>query len=277
VPNKFTMLFNFGGSGFSETWYSNDAVPTPIPPNSKWDQLYASRFALCNNSVTAIGYRISDPDNPRLTQSRVNPGLASFGDPPEPVQQAWLATVRGQANVGRRQFWMRGIADDWIQWSAASQSFTVVGPLKVAFDKFKALLLAGQWCIRTVQSLKAAGGGNPVNAISPNALGNAVTLSAAGAGIDKTKPIIVSGFKKGLGYLNGTYAALSGYQIPGNDVWIYGKSVSTTNATAYVGGGRVRQALYTYTPVADMNLEFPRERRTGRAFFVPRGRRAKRA
>lgn len=275
MPFKFTMLFNFQGSGFSETWYYPGAVGFPLPPVNPFRNLFNSRYALCSNATVAMGWRLSDVDNPRQTAVEVNTGLTPFTDPPDTPTNSWLAITRGVNNVGRRQFWLRCVPDSWIVWSAAAQQFQPVGDLRVAFDKFKALLQNQGWAIRTVKSLLAAGGGQAVATVAPGAGGATVKLGGAVGGLDPNKPMIVSGFRKPLGYLNGTYATFSGWLPSGADVLINGKSVSADAAATYTFTARTRKAEYTYTPIQDVTLEFARERRIGRAFFVPAGRRRK--
>lgn len=272
MPYKFTMLFNFGGSGFSETWYYNGGVTFPVPQNSVFDQVYQQRALMTGIGTSPEGWRLSDLSNPRSTYVRYYSKVAPIGKNPDPPSTAWLADVRGVNGIGRRQLWLRCVPDEWVEYDSVTGRFTPVGPLVGALQAFTSLLTTPPWSIRTVVTLAASGIKSRVTSLAQGALGG-TQLNAATTGFNLEAPIVVSGFRKPLGVLNGNFDAVSAYTGSSGQFNLNHKAVTTAELATYNGGAWVRQATFSYTNIGTIDLIQPRERKVGRAFFVPRGRR----
>lgn len=277
-PYKFTMLFNTStAQGFSETWYYNSSNTIGQLSLSDFDALAAARDNLCASFVNLVGYRISDVSDPRKTYPKTFTDISQAGNVPDPASTAWLASARGADGVGRRQFWMRGILDSWVSFNLTTNQWNVVGGFKAKYDAFVNLLTSSgsNWRIQTITSRKASTTARSVSTVAPSTSGNTTILSVADVTNYGSTPIIVSGYKKPLSYLNGTYINGSGYDVNSgtNSIILLQRQVNANAATFFGKGGVVRTKQTTLTPITHVELIAPRSRRVGRAFFVPAGRR----
>lgn len=273
---KFTMLFNFAQTGFSESWYYNGSPPGGSLPllSGDFKALADARTLMSAKYVDIVGCRLSDTENPRMTMTQFLFSKFQGSAAPDVASNAWMALVRGVALRGRRQLWLRGIPDDQIEWDAGAQRWLPQGSIASALTNYQNVLKAGPWRMRVVQSAKAAGAANKaINAIAPTAAGGGVELTGP-AGVDPDTAQIVSGFKKPLGFLNGTYLPRTGFTLSGGKVVLLNRALSAFQALGYVGGGAIRPQSFEYIAIDKVELEFPRERKTGRPFFGPRGRRS---
>lgn len=275
MPFKYTMLFNFLGQGWSETWYYNANVPFPVAQNSVFDNLMQSRGLLCGENVVAAGWRLSDVSNPRNTFVRLFGKVNNSGLLPDTATNAWLASVRGVNGVGRRQLWLRNVPDAWIAFDTTAEKFVPTGPLINALAGYTGTLVQPPWCIRTVQSLAASTTKARVTAVAAGPAGGTVLTVNLG-GVPVGTSIVVSGFRGPLGFLNGTYDGNTGSTLGTTTLTLNHKGVTAADAAAYVGGAFARTLVFFYTSISTIDLVAPRERKVGRAFFVPRGRRSRR-
>jgi len=273
------MMFNVPSGGFSESWYWDAPVALPVTAGNPFDDLYQVRAALLSVQAVALGWRLTDIDNPRIGQLRLFPKTAQSQENPDVPTTAWLCIAKGANGVGHRQLWLRGAADDSVAWESAGNHFTR-SPL---FDRnlttyinvLKAQALA--WSIRSIASRKEqAGALYNVTAVTPSATVNGTLLVGLNV-LNPLLPIIVSGFKKPLSVLNGTYLPNSGWNVAPTGVNLIGKVVPNVAAAGYPGGAQTRNQQTTLVKVKDIEVEFARERKVGRGFFQLRGRRAARA
>ena len=277
MPYKVTWFFNLNAQGWSSTLYYNATLTLPtdgtLPPPVQ--TLGQAMWRCSQNPTNWIGTRVSDMNNPRQTLTvsgnRVNP----VSDTPDYPTNCGLAICKGANNVGIRQLWLHGVSDDSIYYDTAQNTFVIGAALQGAFNNLKNAILGDLWCLQTVNKGGVKNGATQINLVSPLASGDGVTINAALAGTGPTTTIIVGGFKYPLQKLNGTYLPGSGWiQTGGNNFVLLNRSIGTSAATNYPGGASVRIATKTLTKINSVNLEFVRERRVGRAFFVPRGRRS---
>lgn len=277
-PYKFTMLFNVStGQGFSESWYYQSASTIGQLSLTDFDALATARDNLCASFVNLVGWRLSDTTDPRKTYVKTFTDVSQAGNIPDPASTAWLASARGADGVGRRQFWMRGILDSWVSFNLTTNQWNVVGGFKSKFDAFVSLLTSqgSNWRIQTITSRKQSATARGVATVAPSVSGNTTLLSLADVTPYGSTPIIVSGFKKPLSYLNGTYINGSGYDVNAgtNSIILLQRQVNANAASFFGKGGVVRTKQTTLTPITHVELVSPRSRRVGRAFFVPAGRR----
>lgn len=270
MPFRFTMIYNFNASGWSESWYFTGNPTFPVPQNSIFDQVMNARTEMCGDGIQPQGWRLSDVDNPRQTFIRDIVKVNNAGILPDTPSSAWLAIARGVGNIGRRQVWLRSIPDAWVAYDGSVQKFLPTGKLIDGRDAYLGVLKAGGFCIRTIQSFKASTTKVRVTAVAPEPTGG-TTLTVNVAGLDLTKPIIVSGFRKPLGVLNGVYDAYSAYVGGTNFITLSHVAVPTNQTTAYPGGAYVRQQVFAYQTIGSMELRYPRKRKVGRAFFADHG------
>lgn len=278
---KFSMLFNFQGQGFSESWYT--ATGTMVNSRNELDPLFqalaASRDLLTAKYVNLIGLRLSDLSNPRNTSTYIYNPTVTAGAAPDTVTNSYLVNVRGANNKGNRSLFIRGLPDDAIQWNETARAFVPVGVMTKNFANYGGILTNGSWLLRYVTPVvKPYAPGQEINSITPSPTQNAVLIGTSGAMTSQNGPLIVAGFKKPLSSLNGTYIFGSGYSTSGGAaVNLLGRGITPQQAATYVvNSASVRPQQFNFVAVSKITIEFPRERRTGRAFFVPAGRRRSR-
>lgn len=231
-----------------------------------------ARGLMCGNFTSPQGWRLSDLSNPRNTFVRTYAKVNTSGLLPDTASNAWLADVRGVNGIGRRQLWLRCIPDAWIAWDSENERFSPTGPLLLALQGYIGLLTQPPWAIRTVTSLTQSAAKARITSIANGALGG-TDLNSPVAPVVATSGIIVSGFRKPLGTLNGTYDPNSGFTTTGTGLLLVNKTVPNSAIASYVGGAWIRQLAFGFQNIGQIDLIQPRERKVGRAFFVPRGRR----
>lgn len=278
MATKFTMYWNLGGQGWSETWYCpTETMPTDDKNVGKYEALYNVRDQLVATPGRQIGFRITDPNGNRKSIIKryplTEPSAAASIDVPT---NAWLALASLAGGGGTRQFWMRGCKDSWTVYSSAASGFVPTGELLQRFADFRTAALAFPLGMRILLSWDASAYHKEVVSVTPVGAGMGVQVvlknpTAPTAG----KPLVVTGFKKPLSRLNGTYTAQR-WDYTGANLTLGGVDVGANAAGQYVTGGRVRSAEYSFIQLVQLSLFEPRERRVGKAFFVPRGRRPNR-
>ena len=277
MPVKMTMLFNFGGQGWSESWY-NSASSIPSDPDvAPYSTLAIARQGLCAKYVQLMGWRITDAVNPRLSVIHRFPNPAITGDLPDVASSAWLIDVKTGSGQGTRQLWLRGVADDWTVYDPLAQRFTFTGTIQRKFNALAKVLTNTSWELRNRKPLSTSTTAQPITAIAavPAGIGCTFTLGTGGT-VDPKKPLVVTGVRKPLSYLNGVYQPLVGFTITGSTVSLRSKSISAFNVTQYQTGAWCRNPDYTFNAISSMNVSYVAERKVGKAFFVPRGRRSAR-
>lgn len=278
MPFKFSMLFQYAGQGWSESWYWNAPAVLPVTntPPVFAASLIKARAAMLSGNVQFAGTRTTDVSNPRLTSLYIAQNTPGAEGAPDYPTTAWMAIAKGVGGVGIRQVWLHGAADTEVAFDAAANAFTAVGGIQGNFPAYAKILTAPSWCLRTVQGRKASANIAliPPLGISPAAGG--VNIGTGYAGQTPTDNIIVGGFKFPLQHLNGTYLGVTGWQQTLTGILLLNRSISASTAQGYAGGASVRKQIFEYTQIGAVNLEFVRERRVGRTFFSARGRRSAR-
>lgn len=273
-PYKVTMLFNFQGSGFSETWYYNVTGTLTQTNLDQIDAMAQVRNALTAEFVNLVAYRVSDLANPRATYVKNYASFPVSANLPDVPSTAWLAIARGPNGQGRRQFWMRGIADSWVQWDDTTESWKLVGTFNTKFQAFVAVITQTPWTIRVVTSTRGGAPSFPITSIASGTQQGQAIMTITNGPASTDAPIVIGGFRKPLAFLNGTYIYPTGFNVGGSTIVLRTKTITPQQAGAYITGGVARTQQFSYVTPATVQLVSPRERRVGRAFFVPRGRRS---
>jgi hypothetical protein len=281
MPYKVTFLFNANAQGWSETFYTQTVTANPtsqvLDPNV---QLLGNSLLACSAYPTNwVGTRISQIGTPRSTilVAKNNTVKENAGNDAQYVTSCALANLKGPNGAGSRQLWLHGIGKNQMNFDPTQNAWTFGGPLQTAWSNLRDVLLSGNWYLRTINpALNDA----TLTLILSGQLGvqaNAVVLNPTINKVPAGANIIVSGFKWPLQHLNGTYTYPLGCNTAAAQILLFNRSLSTTQIAGYGGGGLVRAQVVSYTnKIASANLEFVRERRVGRAFFVPRGRKSSR-
>ena len=274
-----SFLFNGLDRGFSETWGYNSTADIQASDRQQIRVFAQLRTALCAPQWRCVAARIVDTSQLRVSELlslEVSSKAGPFPQNADVPSTAWLLRATA-ANGAKRQVWLRGGDDEWITFDAVANRFIVSPELLKRVDKWKALFfpIPGEglspWTIgRIGRSAQAGTDTQAVTAINTDAL-NRPTLTVAAAPWTADENIIVSGFKKPWSYLNGTYTPAA-WQKAGLVVTLM-KPVLGTFIAANFAGVRVRRRTVTLIRLNALDFVRAGSRRTGRAFFVPVGRR----
>jgi hypothetical protein len=278
VAYKFTMLFNTSTSqGFSESWYWASSTPISGLSTTPFRNLAEIRDGLCATGVNLVGWRISDTSDPRKVYAERRAIPAGAGNPQDPTSTAILALAYGVDGIGRRQFWMRGVRDEWIARNIAQNRWETVGSFTTAFEAFRNEIVSNtnSWRLKTFERLVTSPTKQKVSVLRISGGGRPILEVPAVAGFADSDVLTVSGFKKPLSYLNGNYTDANWNKSSGPPATIeLGNQTLSEPAKATYGiGAFVRKQEVAYTGISHIELGDPRSRRVGRAFFVPAGRR----
>lgn len=271
---KATLVFNDCRQGWSETWYVNQdsqgLANIAVDSAASWRsimlgppvQLEASRVTPVD-SLQRCGLRFYSPFTG-------GPNEILYADTP---WNGWLAEV--MADGGYCRPWIiRGIPDLFINRNPNSCVFPINATFKGQFDSFKTAAIDAHFNIRVI--LKPEDGGEApkdIGAIAVDLNGNATFAITGLVGGPGKKVKFTSFTGPDAKLLNGVHQIISNN---GAIVAIRLGFASLLDPPANVGGKAWAQVI-GYRPINNMRLLRPAKRSTGRAFFVPRGRRPRRS
>lgn len=277
---RVTNLFNLGKQGYSITFFHS--LVGDINQGLLNDGASLGR-ALQDAMVPAVSWeatRFQSIEAPRRTRLvRVVGGQANLTSTSarDVTNTAWLVDVRSIDGLVRRQFWLRGVPDAQTEFDVGLNIWLPNPKLTRNFDTIKTLLTApnSPWRIPHVRPVDGLDTSTKLVSSAATTGLNKVSLVLVGANpFDPfNDDIIVAGFKKPNSYINGVYRKRT---------WALGVgSVVELPRTALAGLAfvptstvTVRRRIYDYVQIGLFQTVEPRSRRTGRAFFVPLGRRS---
>lgn len=264
INAKITFIFNSAKNGWSESWYmTNVADLTTAIANAQ--SVVVPRLGLCGANVSMEAMRVINADSPR--QGKLVDQSTQFNKTTyqQQADNPWNCLLVGAtAAAYRRSMYLRGSPDAWygrpdIAGGGVPISYTLCD--KNLGILFTAMQGAG-FCLR-VKSKEAA---NPAVVVTAwSILNGIITLTAAGLNTVKGQYYQVSG-QRSYG-LNGIYQAA----VTQADALSFNTNL-VAFPTIYTGGLQVRPVVTLYVPVDGLTRERQTERKTGRAFFVTRGR-----
>lgn len=275
-PFKTTLIFDSEtGSGWTETWYNLGAGNLEMA-GTHADILCTVRVGLIGKGNTIPSWKVLDVTQPRFSLSR-DGMLGPFVPNKFPTDRpagSQLGTCTCAPFPGRRQFWMRGVPDDWITFDPDTSMYVLNPAFIAAFTPFRDHIQNGRWGLRLVKSYKNSNLKGEVGVVQEDlATGFAKLTLRAGNTLPEKVNIVVGGFKKPLQSLNGTYLWPNGYTRTGADIVLRGKFISPIQGAGYVAGGTVRQQQFDYQPITRCAYDRPGGRKVGKFIGVPAGRR----
>lgn len=264
-----TFIFNQGRLGFSESWYcTRDDLATALT-----DAVFVANFrkGLLGRGCFIEAIRVSDEAvlNDSLVQiiqlqpPNNAPNALFAGDPWDSI----FARVQAGA-LYRRQLWMRGVPDVWIELNPADGRPTWIPAFVTAFDNFKDAIVAKRYCIKALQKGGAPAQPRSISAVATSATGN-FQITAPGHGLSNLQSVRIKGVKgNGLSNLTGVFVienvTPNTFEVPLQPL---------APGYLYKGNGKVIPRIMGYFPITDAVYLRTAKKSTGRAFFVPRGRR----
>ena len=278
----FRVTFNFTsetGQAWSESWYNTQGSNvSAVAPAA--EDLAAKRARLIGLGNTLDSWKITDVENERLTLYR-DPfaGFLVTADAATDVPvSSQLGIVTTVPELGRRQFFCRGIPDSWVVFNPDAGIYTLIGAFQTAFQTFAKAITAGPWSLQVRDPVSADAGLSDVTSVAPQLVtGRAQLTLAAGGGFTGEDDLILGGFRYPLQFLNGTYLSPRGYSLTGGTTLVLSnRYVSAFQASAYNAGGTARALNYTYPPITQCRYSRPGDRKVGKNSALPRGRRSSR-
>jgi len=266
---KLTLVFNQGRTGWTETWYAFKSNTEIMMTALKNVATYRQRLLGAGASIEYL--RVSDVAI--LQDSTVQP-ITSWGSnsAPPSADQPWNAVYcRCEAtDMYRRQVWLRGLPDEWIDPAGDNPASPAVNPpYNRPLLQFQNALINNGFQLRVINKEGSAGANTAITGISAGDAGRTrlAVGTAPGAVGDEFRVSQFTGPDKAL--LNGVKkiaGAGAGYVE-------IATPFSSLTAPASNVGGKSKPRQIAYREVTSLQAIRTAKRSTGRAFFLPVGRR----
>lgn len=282
---KVTYLCNSGKGGFSETFY-DEAASLEFYRTSKSLLQYAQRRAALSGPPFVVeAARVSEASlDPSLAASRLTVlRFGSLGGPlspayapntPEADQNGacWFTSLQ-TATGRRRSFGISAIRDDFVQRSAGNPNqFPLDAALNAAFLSWKNFITTpGDPYFLRIQREDAPYERRRIIDFTTSPTGAYLITTDVSIGpfvgmYVRVKGVKGSNVQCALG-VSKVASVVSPTQFTIN------RGGRGNQAVFWAGGGTVQAVGYTFTAITQASLVRPGTKRTGRAFFVPPGRR----
>ncbi len=264
-----TTIFRQGGAGWSESWYLS--ASNHDQALEKLQSIGPTRAKLLGGGAAVEYQRISDvaiKGDSKITvinEYALSSGVTAADEPWDAVY------VRVEAGpLYRRQMWLRGIPDEW---AGSAGGFPGTNPnnnfLSNAMDKFAAKLKAVPMQLKCIDKEGAGGTKTPITGLAADGSGRTVVSVAVSQGAvgDEFR---ISGYDgPDKAKLNGVHKIAA---IGAGTVTIPLMFASLT-APAENAGGKAQPRIIVYKDVTNLIIMRMAKKSTGRAFFLPVGRR----
>lgn len=264
-----SMLFNAQKQGWSENWWLTAA--THAAAQTATLALAGARQLMLAKTVTIEAVRTSDTAVLGDSLVALAPSVPVGGAAPALAKDnpgnAWLSRVNSGPQY-RRQLWLRGAPDDWMVFDDVTGLAKIPDPLNKAFTAYMAVLTNKKFAIRALDKAQAR---TIIQTFTPDAPSGLIKVTAPTHGLNELDQVRIKG-ALGIGtkILNGVF------RIQGRtaDTFLIPLPLAALAGVNYVTlSARVQKRAYLLQTVTDGVILRPGLRKTGRAFFVPRGRR----
>jgi hypothetical protein len=277
MPYRCSFIFEAGDVGWSEQWYSNlTGPPASIPDLILAPPFLQGFLGLRARGVYLVGLRVNDVNQKRLSFLRVleiNSG--DYNSAPDPSGEEPAVAALGYCVTQgsfHRPVMVRGLTDAFVNRDLADFAL-LGGMLGKMLDLYKQAIVLRGLCVRKLQDATFGNNDLPLVSMAPglNDSGTTTfTYEGGGEQLTPGDPVIVHGLSHKL--YPGYSGPLPGYNFKPTSVDV---PVIWRNANAFVPlrKATIRNAYYTYDPVASISWEDVRVKRVGRPTIAPRGRR----
>lgn len=263
---KVTFLFNQSRLGWTETHYTTTS--TLLQAQNATFALATKRATLLGQGTIIEAWRISDVDKPRQCSLFTAPALSANEDPTDTAWNGILIEVCAGNREYHRNLIIRGVPDRWINWDPTAGQMMVNNVAQQRHTGFCNQLKLG-WQLRVISKDAPDVNQLPTGALGENGDGF-VTIIIAGTTAKAGETIRLSGYTgDDAKILNRVHKVL---KVEANVVTIDVRSAALLNPASDTGGKALHHKI-VYRPITDCEMLRPVKRSTGRAFFVPRGRR----
>ena len=268
---KLTYFFNAQKIGWSEIWYKTV---------DNLDEAMASALAIAQPRANLLGkgsvieaIKVSDEtisgdsklDATEWKQAKAGV-VADLRDTP---WNAWL--IRAAAGTFyRRAQWFRGIPDDWLQIDATTFTQKKPPDFVAAFNSWRDQAIKQKLQLRALAKEDAVAPAKVITKLEIEA--GVWKITAPNHGFAALQPIRIKGVKgDNVDDVNGVWQIFS----PTADTFLIPETAPLT-PFLYKGGGVARKREVRYYDITEFQYLRAGKRNTGRAFFVPLGRRRRR-
>lgn len=263
---KVSFIFNQNRFGWSETWYLNVSnIPAAKTAGQK---LAMARAKILGRQSILEAFRVTDVEQPRICGLVVLDALGTAEYDTDTPWNGVLVSVCAQ-DLYHRSFILRGLPDVFIHWDNIENRMTITGEGVTAFKPMRDALKGQPWQLRVI-SKDPADVGQGFNGPLAAGDGGNTTFAYIHPALSAGDTVRISGYVgPDAKMLNGVHKVLKN---TGAAITIDLPFATLTDAAANLGGKTGRRKI-TYIAVTDATVLWPRKKSTGRAFFVPLGRR----
>lgn len=277
---KFQSLFEYGKEGWSEEWWTQAADYTSL---EKVALAYAQmRYNMTAQGVSVIGARLVNTAAKRTGYAVVYPQFVSSSTssgPTSQVSQAWLLRLRSADNLGKRNFYMRGENPPLIDTPIVGDRF-LPAPLVIQHGKTITKFCSDNGLVvRTAGHLDDVGAVKvQITALLADTNGYLKVVGTGLAALLPTPPavqvpLIISGLTGLASKFNRTWGPAEIQAVPPDGLVFKAPVSSAALQSQNWLNAWVRKTAYDGKLLTQGSIEFLSDKNTGRAFFVPRGRR----
>lgn len=276
---KATFIFNQGRAGWSEVMYftKNDIDAALVSAANVADK----RAGLMSTETVLEAVRVSDEGitgDSLIKFVNLNGPIANKSDegPGDVSAVGWLARL-GAGALYRRAYWLRGLPDTYVKYTSDRKPI-IDGNLLSGFNAWKASVIANGGAMRVISKLDSDRHTRLVNYVISDTID--ATLTRVGT---QTAHPFVAGDTVYVARVKMIPTVIYPIPFPVNGLHRVLATETTLSMQlnlrwragwVYQSGGTVYKVVYTYPTIDTFNLERPGKRNTGRAFFVPAGRRS---
>lgn len=270
---KVTFYFNQLARGFSESYYF-DLDDIDLAANRA--EFFAARRALIlARDVTFEAIKVQGDEAAALgsyfsVRSLTYPNTGLAGDV---TAAGALVQINGQRKY-HRSLCLRGLPDDWIVRTLPGSALRLTPAGRGAIDTFLENFDNSAHMLRIRRRQNDGNPGEVVNSIVAGT-GNVSTLEVVTAnpiiGIENFEKVIFSGGRRTTRAMNGIQTVLLNFGLGRYRIALpWGKLFGFSPLD--MRNLKMRRIVPAYVPVSDAYFVDVRTRKSGRAFFVPRGR-----
>lgn len=270
---KGEFIFKCQEQGWSETWYHQEDSTQAAYSNMR--AVAQARADCTGQHVILQAIRVSDEaiiGDSFLWQADWTtsiPGKSLNNLPADLSETAWLARVEA-TSLYRRSLWLRGLPDAYTRRDTAGQMLFDPN-FKPAFDNLKIAMFDNNFRLKVLSKNKVTNLSGNVTGIAPvNPPANTLwDLTVGTAGYQQGDEVRIRGGKgSGLEPFRGIFTIQS--VTPPTTVTI--RLATVTAQPVILAFPNITKRTYEYPKITSVTPLRVRSRKTGRAFFVPRGR-----
>lgn len=269
VTLKFVSIFGAQAGGWTETWYRDGSSLANV--KSMTDALANTRCGLLSEGAFLEAIRVTVVES--VSQSHFEPYAPDFTQgrryptPRDSIQTTIVARIES-SNGSRRMWQISGVADNLVFFDPLSGKMVFDNVFDGRFQLFLNTLKNAPYTLRVISKDPTNVGERQI--LSANSLGNGhFQVEVDNCPYVRGDTIRISKVNTiARPFISGTWRVNS----VANNIISVDSPIATTSFSAGPGGV-VRRQIAAFASIINGTLRAVGNRKRGRAFFVPRGRR----